>query len=264
MEFIVDHDLHIHSKLSLCSSDPEQNNERILQYAKENNLKTICLTDHFWDYPNVECEQDWYRKQNFEHISKAKPLPQADGIKFLFGCETEMNREMEIGLTKERFDDFDFVIIPTTHFHMDFVMPAEISTPEQRAQYWLKRLNILLDMDLPFYKIGIAHLTCGLIDKTRKRFLDTINSLGTTDLKNVFEKAAKKGVGIELNGDDMKFTDEEAATVLRPYKIAKDVGCKFYCGSDSHHPKDFVNIKSIFERAIKLLELTEDDKWHIG
>lgn len=143
-------------------------------------------------------------------------------------------------------------------------MPAEISTPEQRAKYRLKRLNILLDMDLPFYKIGIAHLTCELIDKTRKRFLDTINSLGTTDLKNVFEKAAKKGVGIELNGDDMKFTDEEAATVLRPYKIAKDVGCKFYCGSDSHHPKDFVNIKSIFERAIKLLELTEDDKWHIG
>ena len=68
LEFIVDHDLHIHSKLSLCSSDPEQNNERILQYAKENNLKTICITDHFWDYPNVECEQDWYRKQNFVNI----------------------------------------------------------------------------------------------------------------------------------------------------------------------------------------------------
>ena len=49
MKFTYDHDLHIHSQLSGCSSDPEQNNERILQYAEENGLHTICLTDHFWD-----------------------------------------------------------------------------------------------------------------------------------------------------------------------------------------------------------------------
>lgn len=34
MRYIYNHDLHIHSQLSLCSSDPEQNNERIVQYAK--------------------------------------------------------------------------------------------------------------------------------------------------------------------------------------------------------------------------------------
>ena len=45
---------------------------------------------------------------------------------------------------------------------------------------------------------------------------------------------------------------------------AKAAGCKFYCGSDSHHPENFVNIKSIFKRAINILELTENDKWHIG
>ena len=46
MKYIVDNDLHIHSQLSLCSSDPEQTNERILEYAEENGLKTICLTNH--------------------------------------------------------------------------------------------------------------------------------------------------------------------------------------------------------------------------
>ena len=38
MKYIYDHDLHIHSKISACSNDPEQTCERILQYAKENNL----------------------------------------------------------------------------------------------------------------------------------------------------------------------------------------------------------------------------------
>lgn len=47
MRYVYDHDLHIHSRVSLCSNDPEQTNERILQYAKDNHLNTIFLTDHF-------------------------------------------------------------------------------------------------------------------------------------------------------------------------------------------------------------------------
>ena len=31
-------------------------------------------------------------------MSKAKPLPQAEGIQFLFGCETEMDQLFTIGL----------------------------------------------------------------------------------------------------------------------------------------------------------------------
>ena len=48
-----------------------------------------------------------------------------------------------------------------------------------------------------------------------------------------------------------------------PSVLQKKCGCKFYLGSDSHHPKDFVNAKEIFERAVTLLELSEDDKFHI-
>ena len=49
MRFKFDSDLHIHSKISLCSGDERQTGERILQYAKDNGLKTVCITDHFWD-----------------------------------------------------------------------------------------------------------------------------------------------------------------------------------------------------------------------
>ena len=83
MRYSADHDLHIHSKISSCSNDPEQTNARILQYAQENGFSTICLTDHFWDNA-VEGASDWYFPQDYEHISAAKPLPQTDKIKFLF------------------------------------------------------------------------------------------------------------------------------------------------------------------------------------
>ena len=68
MRFIYDNDLHIHSKISSCSKDSEQSNERILRYAKENGLKTICLTDHFWD-DAVDGASNWYKPQNYEHIA---------------------------------------------------------------------------------------------------------------------------------------------------------------------------------------------------
>lgn len=47
---------------------------------------------------------------------------------------------------------------------------------------------------------------------------------------------AEKGVGIELNLDDISFKDSEADIVLRIYRAAKDAGCKFYLGSDAYHP----------------------------
>lgn len=263
MRYIFDNDLHIHSGISLCSGDPEQTPERILKYAKENGLKTVCLTDHFWD-ERVEGASDWYKAQNFEHISKAKPLPEAEGIRFLFGCETEMDKDMTLGISKERFEEFDFVVVPTTHFHMKgFTIYEEDDTPKKKAELWVKKFEALLDMDLPFHKIGIAHLTCGLMGNTREDFLETVRCIDGEEMKRVFEKAAAKGVGIELNSDDMSFRDEEADVVLRPYRVAKAAGCKFYCGSDAHHPDTFETVKEIYERAIDLLELKEDNKFYI-
>ena len=31
---------------------------------------------------------DWYKSQNYEHITSLLPLPKADGVRFMFGCET--------------------------------------------------------------------------------------------------------------------------------------------------------------------------------
>lgn len=264
MKYVFDHDLHIHSKISLCSSDPEQTNERILQYAIDNGLKTVCLTNHFWD-DVVDGVSEWYMSQNYEHLAIAKPLPQVENVKFLFGCETELNKELTLGISKEKMDLFDFIVIPTTHFHMTSytLSQEENANAKSKAKAWVKRVDAVLGMDLPFHKVGLAHLTCGLIAQTREEYLEVIRMLPEEKMKMIFEKAAQRGVGIELNYGDMNFSNDEEAVVLRPYRIAKQCGCKFYCGSDAHHPGNFVQVKAVFERAIDLLELTEDDKFVI-
>ena len=125
------------------------------------------------------------------------------------------------------------------------------------------RLDGLLDKNLPFHKIGIAHLACGLIAPKRDLYLAVMNALPEAELERLFSKAAALGVGIELNSDDMKFSDAEEDIVLRPFRIAKSCGCKFYCGSDAHHPAAFAGCRAIFERAIDRLGLQESDKFHI-
>ena len=173
---------------------------------------------------------------------------------------------MTVGIPASRFSDFDFIIIPTTHLHMKRFTIEECDTQssERRAELLVKRLEALLEMDLPFGKVGIAHLSCPLLDnRSRADYLETLSLIPEEDMNRLFTKAAYLGCGIELNQSDMNFADSETDTVLRMFRIAKKCGCKFYCGSDAHSPGYFDRTKEIFERAIDLLELTEDDKFHI-
>ncbi len=188
MTFKIDHDLHIHSKLSSCSNDNEQTPENILKYAERNNFSKICLTDHYWD-DTVPDPSDWYSVQNTEHIKTALPLPQSDSVKFYFGAETELDDKMVLGISREMIDELDFVIIPTTHLHM-FPYPGD------RSQIYVERLDKLMDMDLPFAKIGIAHLTCPLMSPNFQTDYDEhiriMDAIPDDTLKRIFGKIAEK------------------------------------------------------------------------
>ena len=258
MRYIADNDLHIHSQLSLCSGDPEQNPQAILEYGVQNGFKTICLTDHMWD-ARVPGASGWYQQQPYEHIAKALPLPQADGIRFLFGCETDLDRHLTVGVSPELMEQLDFIIIPTTHLHMGGFTLDGSEDAAQRAKLWAERFDAVLDMDLPFRKIGIAHLTCPLI--YRDHYVEVLKLIPVSEYHRLFAKAAKKGVGIELNFSSLNLTGEEKEQNLLPYLIAKEEGCKFYFGSDAHHPAGLRTAKQNFENIIDLLGLEEEDKF---
>ncbi len=265
MKFQIDHDFHIHSKLSLCSGDAEQTPARILEYARASNLKSICLTDHYWD-ENVSGVSDWYKIQDFAHISQALPLPQSEDIHFFFGCETDMDKHMNIGISDKMLDTFDFIIIPTTHLHMTgFTVEEWQTSVKERADLYVKRLDKLLDMDLPFHKIGVAHLTCQLIaynfGKDRDEHLKILDCIEDSTYRELFSKFAKCGAGLELNLSAIGYSTSEWERVLRPYKIAKEQGCKFYLGSDAHHPSELDGAMARFTEIVDLLELDEKDKF---
>jgi len=261
MQYKIDHDFHIHSQLSSCSNDPKQNIKTLLSYAKKNGMSAICVTDHFWS-EDVKGASNWYEPQNLAHISQILPLPQ-DDVRFMFGCETELTKNGILGISKANFDKFDFVIIPTTHFHMEgFTLSAEqLESPKTRAQAWTNRLYHVLDMDLPFHKIGFAHLTCHLIYRNdTEKLLETFSLITTDEMARIFKKAANLGVGIELNAGDMKNAAEHT-DLFKPYIIAKECGCKFYLGSDAHHPDKFETSPDAFKFAVNYLGLDESDKF---
>ena len=262
MKFQIDHDLHIHSKLSFCSDDPGQTTEAILRYGEKNGMHTLCLTDHYWDR-TVHCAGGWYRPQDFDHISLAKPLPQGKNTRFFFGCETELHQNLELACPPERFDDFDFIVIPTTHLNSVGLTISEEdhNDLDRNARVWVERLENVLDRDdLPFAKIGIAHLACPLINK--EHFLEVLDRLKEDDLERLFAKAAARGCGIELNAGDFLISSADAERVARIFRVAKRCGCKFYLGSDAHHPKDLAKAPERFAYAINLLDLSEEDKFH--
>lgn len=258
MRYFFDNDLHIHSHLSLCSNDPLQSADAVLKYALDNDIKTICLTDHYWD-ENVSGPSEWYEVQNYKHIAQSLPLPQASGVRFLFGCETELRGDMTLGISPAVFDKFDFIIIPTTHLHMNGFTCRGDENAEERAKLWVDRFAGVLDMELPFSKVGIAHLTCSLMYPGH--YLETLALLTEKEYAPLFRKAAKLGVGIELNFHADKLTDESRDLVLLPYRVAKEEGCKFYFASDAHHPQELAAEKQNAEIIIDLLGLEESDKF---
>ena len=88
MRFPIDHDMHCHTHLSLCSNDPQQSVASILSFAKAHGYTLQCITDHLWD-SLVPGASGFYRPQDIEHVRQSLPLPKDDRVRMVFGCETE-------------------------------------------------------------------------------------------------------------------------------------------------------------------------------
>lgn len=262
MKFQLNHDYHIHTNLSRCSKDPDQTPLRLIGYALENSLREICLTNHFWDdaYPGAN---NFYLTQNLEHIMQALPLPEADGVSFYFGCEGEMNKDGLIGIHPENYDKFDFIIIPTTHLHMNgFTIDESDTSLERRAVKYVERFERLLASDLPFHKVGVAHLTAGLIARdTPGDHLKVLDMIPDSTFFDLFRETARLGMGVELNLPLLDSSTPDCERLLRPYRIARECGCLFYLGSDAHSTDALERAHARFAAVTDLLELEDSQRF---
>ncbi len=276
MRYQADHDLHIHTCLSRCSNDDHQRPDLILEYGQKNGLHTLCITDHYWDEkvpgpsfhgPYVSGASIWYALQDTHHTDHVLPLPHADDVRMLYGCETEMNMHCVLGISPKEMERRDFIVVPTTHLHMKgFTVERDGDLSEKtRAELWIKRLDALLDMDLPFHKIGIAHLTCSLFsaEKAPESTVKSLSLIKDEDMKRLFARVSKCGAGVELNFNGWEFDEGIIDEVLRPYKIAAECGCKFYLGSDAHTRAELSEAPDIFTGILNALQLDETQKFKI-
>lgn len=263
MKFQIDHDLHIHSIISPCAGhDPRQTKEAILSYGITAGLKLINVADHLWD-EKVPCAGYNLWLDSGCSLEKGKtllPLPQSPHCKFLFGIEADMDLSGNLAASREEMDNMDFVVISPSHLHLaGFAVPPDLpADAETHKKWYLERMHHLLSMDdLPWPKTGLAHPTCSLAcTQDPLRMFDIITD---DEYEEMWTRLRDRGMGIEINPDGL-LTPETMASILRPYQIAKAVGCRFYLGSDCHTPDAIPRAKPRWEQFIDLLHLTEDDK----
>lgn len=266
MKFQIDHDLHIHSYISPCvAHDPRQTKEAILAYGLTNNFGLLCVTDHIWDSKVKSVKGNWWVNLglDFEKAKEILPLPQSEKCRFLFGIEADMDYLGNVGISKEEYDTFDFIILSPSHLHAEGFARDGAKVGKTAAEYkafYKERLLQILNMDLPFQKCGLAHFTSCLTCEEGE--FAAIDRFTDEEFREIFGLAAKRGIGIELNvwGFATKYTHEERESILRPYRIAKEMGCKFYLGGDAHKPEEFMPRKEEWQFLVDTLELTEDDK----
>lgn len=269
----ITHDFHIHTHLSLCA-DKSATAEAYAKIFKEQGIKKAGFSDHFWDanYENSHAylldntgqhnPKGFYTVQNYDYLCQLKPeLEKVDfgDTEIFFGCETDydpVNRRPAI--TPETAEKFDFVLMPNSHTHM--VMPIAYYEPyEKHIDYMIQIYNDTLNSDVAKYITSMAHpfeAVCCLYD----RYI-LMKMISDDTYKRLFSKTAEKGIAVEVNVSCMrKKTPEEIANLeeMRLFRIAKDEGCLFTFGSDSHDDqahKYYSNATLVSE----LLGLTEND-----
>ncbi|MBO4368443.1 MAG: hypothetical protein J5859_06990 [Clostridia bacterium] len=264
MSFPIDHDLHCHTAmLSGGGSDPGQTVGAILAHAKEKGYTVQAVTEHLWDSA-VPGGGEWYAQHDIEQARRNLPLPGDDRVRMVFGCETEFCGGKKLGLAPEHYDLFEFIVIPPNHFHMiGFVRPASCDTEEKTADLLVERLEEISELDLPWKKVGIAHMTDGVTfpegDVTR-----VFRIVDEKRYRAVMRRFARLGAGIELNLSGFRSGwREHEDDLLRLYRFAKEEGCRFYLASDAHHPQQLDLVPDYAPELVQALGLTEEHLYRI-
>lgn len=244
-------DIHIHTNLSSCAR-PDAVFERYVENAPKDGINVLGFSNHLWDSAKIEGVSQWYAPQNLEHVLQLKgQLPvsrEINGIKLLFGCETEFTWEGKLCLAEESFECFDYILVPHSHTHMVAVAPRElIADSKLHAKFLMDSFMRLVTHPLANRITSVAH---PFVPGTRYAIYNEVQSLiPDTYLFEAFQAANENGVAIEVNGSCLVYQEPweiPNCEYVRIYSIAHACGCKFTYGSDSHSSDN--------DRQLKLVE----------
>ena len=256
----ITHDFHVHTHLSLCGHE-SATVEHYVATAKKLGLKKIGFSDHFGD-GNIPGARGFYRAHPFDHnaqlMDELAKVNEPD-IQFYFGCETEYHTpKRDIAITEEEAEKFDFIVVPNSHTHM--IMPKEyFGNYEKHVAFMIGAYEDILNSPLSRYVTAMAHPFDICCHDYKSDVL--IKMISDDTFKRLFDQTAEKGIAFELNmaySKGMTPADIANDCHIRMFTLAKECGCKFTFGSDSHDNKahDFYENADILA---DILGLKEDD-----
>jgi histidinol phosphatase-like PHP family hydrolase len=252
-------DMHIHSFLSVCCHDERQTPENIVPLLTGKGYKKIGFADHLWVSEKVVPSSFYASQDGSKHLEMFDYIHSRNwDIEVLVGCEADMVAPDMFGITPEFKERLDYVVMSTNHFHMaDFVQQPREKTPRALAEHMLEFFVSAAKSGLPdilvhpFFPYGYVEM-----------YDQTIASLADSELFDAFSVAAENQIGIEINKcylpnpcSDRCFDLE---TPLRILSLAKDAGCQFTLGSDSHSLETFV-LQEKLQALGESIGLTADD-----
>ena len=270
----IRHDIHAHTHLSLCA-ESSATMEAYVRSAKKYGLDMIGIADHMWDdrIPFTESMRhsqmagdgenvlNWYRAQNIAHCRESlKELAQTDaqGVRFLFGGEVDYCPGIGAAITEEEAEKLDFMIVPNSHTH--HIMDAGLYEPYvKHGEFMLKATMEICTAPTAKYVTSLAHPFDAVCCPYPVEYV--IDSISDAQLKEAFCAAKEANIAAEINGACfVNMTREQIANNCRTrvLSVAKDCGCKFTFGSDSHsdYGQDTLPLAGI---VADILGLTEND-----
>ena len=236
---VIDHDLHIHTGLSLCADE----NVRVKDYvenAKTMGIKTLGITNHMWDENIRPCPLNnnrFYVSQTVKYNLEVKDdLEGLDlgNINILIGAEAEYHPVYGLALTEENAEKFDYIIAPNSHTHIT-MEKCNYYPYQKHADYMIEAYRKILNSKVSKHILAMAHPFDAVCCPYNNQIL--YNLITDDCFKDLFIQTAEKGIAIEINTacfPTLKENNIEEFAAMRMFKIAKEMGCKFTFGSDAH------------------------------
>ena len=238
-------DLHVHTNLSPCA--PEASSVRAqLEAARDRGIDTIGFSNHLWDseFPGAD---GWYEPLDVDHLLKIRgeiaELEDDLGVRILVGAEVEAPGFLAI--TAKNAEKFDYILVSSSHLHHpDLMKGIRAETQEDvrliLVERFLKTVAEAAELGVP---ASVAHPFHPLGFSTEVE-AEAVDGITDRMLAEILSFAAKRGVGIEAHWPTMRYGAENgiiAAHSARFLRIAREVGCRFTMGSDSHSPKHILD-----------------------
>jgi len=239
-------DTHVHTCYSPCARDldgagqPLASPERYLSRATELGLRAIVFTDHCVEDPSAPGAVPFYESSGLGVISALRGelagFLLTDLCQVYLGCETETMSTEWVGITPRAAANLDFVLVPTTHYHLPGVPQPASFAPADVAEHMLIMLASVVSKG---WLDSVAHPFCeaeSLIGDLR-RIYDALDKAWLTDILGF---AAHNGVALEVNGSSVTSVYEpHYALVYREIvQLAKSLGVRFTFGSDAHDARN--------------------------